>query len=237
MDDHSREMAEINISGRVFVICQSRGVVDPQIIRQYREIFHQEMFDQLSDEFTPSEFNQLLDKTSAWLEAEIDQTNPQPTTADKPKEAPDSKVKTSKSDKQTYIPEAKSMAERLADQRQLIERLLARDCVDLMLITPDQVSKFKRRMIGVEPAQAEKDIVADLRNILHQQIRAFIRKHEGGPWGTVKLQNELRLDIAATKSLQSLVNLTRELISERDSWLQSNPSIADRLFGGRVKVK
>jgi hypothetical protein len=45
------------------------------------------------------------------------------------------------------------------------------------------------------------------------------------------------MDIARTRSLQSLVTLARELLAEREEWLdKSKGSITGRLFGGRVKV-
>jgi hypothetical protein len=130
------------------------------------------------------------------------------------------------------------MPERLADQRVGMQHLLEKECVTLKLITPEQAKRMRRRLLGQEPEQAEQELVAELRNILHQQVRAFIRKHDGGPWSTVKLQHELRMDIVATRSLRSLVTLARELLAEREEWLKKNHiGLSGRLFGGKILFK
>ena len=137
-----------------------------------------------------------------------------------------------------YILKAKSMPERLAVQRGGMERLLDNECVTLKLITPSQAKRMKHRMLGQEPEVAEKELVSELRNILHQQVRDFIRRNKGGPWASATLQNDLRMDIIATRSLRSLVTLSKELLSERQEWLNKNKvSLASRLFGGKVRFR
>ena len=130
------------------------------------------------------------------------------------------------------------MPERLADQRSGMQHLLEHDCITLKLLTPSQAKRMKLRLLGQEPEKAQQELVAELRNVLHQQVRDFIRKHDGGPWATATLQHELRMDIVATRSLRSLVTLARELLFEREEWLKKNRlSLTGRLFGGRIRFK
>ncbi len=244
MDNQFEKLIDINISGRVFAICQSRRVVDPTIISYYTDILRQAVQAHLNEECSLSDFNRILTEQAVWLESEIDQmapSRPEKRSATTLEESPlEVGPQTEESEPQKkpsgYIPQAKSMPERLADQRAGMERLLEKDCVTLKLITPSQAKHFKRRLLGQEPEKAEQELVAELRNILHEQVRKFIRKNEGGPWDTATLQHELRMDIVSTRTLRSLVTLARELLMEREQWRQKNKSsLSGRLFGGKIR--
>jgi hypothetical protein len=129
------------------------------------------------------------------------------------------------------------MPERLKDKRSIMEHLLDNDCIALKLVTPKQAKKFKHNLLGREPEKAEEELVANLRNVLHEQVRKFIRKNNGGPWASATLQHEVRMDITRTKTIRSLVTLARELLEEREEWLaKTKSSITGRLFGGKVKM-
>ncbi|MEN8167785.1 MAG: hypothetical protein ABFR65_09960 [Pseudomonadota bacterium] len=247
MDNQFEKLIEINISGRVFAICQSRRVVDPTIIGYYTDILRKAVQAHLNEECSPTDFNRILAEQAVWLESEIDQMAPPgpetrsaPTLEESPLEAApqpeESEGSAPRKRPSGYIPQAKSMPERLADQRSGMEHLLEKDCVTLKLITPGQAKLFKRRLLGQEPEKAEQELVAELRNILHGQVRKFIRKNAGGPWDTATLQHELRMDIVSTRTLRSLVTLARELLMEREQWLQTNKnSLSGRLFGGKIR--
>ncbi|MEN8177670.1 MAG: hypothetical protein ABFS39_03530 [Pseudomonadota bacterium] len=255
MDSQLEQLIEVNIKGRVFAVCQSRSVIDPAIIGYYTEILGQAVRASLHKNTTPAEFNHVLDEQAAWLESEIDQTAPavkgdEESAGEHPAveedAAPaDSKPKAEDSEKAPplkrptgYVPNAKSMPERLADQRVGMQHLLEKECVTLKLVTPTQAKHLKRRLLGQEPEKAEQELVAELRNILHLQVRKFIRKNDGGPWSSATLQHELRMDIIATRTLRSLVTLAKELLFEREAWLNKNKtSLAGRLFGGKISFK
>ncbi len=252
MDSQFEQLIEVNIKGRVFAICYSCHVLDPAIIGYYTDILHQAVLAKLNEDATPLDFNRLLDEQADWLESEIEQNSSAEggaeisvaektlveevvTPADSEIQAEESKPEQIVRRPTGYVPKAKSMPERLADQRGGMQQLLEGDCVSLKLITPDQVLQMKRRLLGQEPRKAEQELVAELRNILHQQVRDFIRKNDGGPWATATLQDELRMDIVATRSLRSLVTLAKELLLEREGWLTKNKtSLTDRLFGGKI---
>lgn len=252
MDSQFEQLIEINIKGRGFAICHSRSVLDPAIIGYYTEILRQAVHANLNKDSTPQDFNRTLDEQAVWLESEIDQNSPQEKSVETPvverpivEEAllPDGEELQTEEPKEAelakrpsgYEPKAKSMSERLADQRSGMQQLLEKECVTLKLITPDQAKRMKRKLLGQQPEIAEQELVAELRNSLHQQVREFIRNNDGGPWATATLQNELRLDIGATRTLRSLVTLAKELLLEREAWLKKHKtSLTDRLFGGKI---
>lgn len=248
MDKDFERLIKVNIQGRVFVACQSRGVTDPSIIGYYVEILEQSVFSLLTDESTPADFHLVLNEQLSWLESELNQTRAQaPSRPADPDgvfgSAEDETVppilQPGRERKKTsgYMPDAKTMPERLKDDRSPLEHLLENDCITLKLVTPSEAKQFKLGLMGKKPETAEEELVANLRNVLHDQVRKFIRKHNGGPWASATLQHELRMDITKTRSLRSLVTLARELLNEREDWLhKTKNSLTGRFFGGRVKV-
>jgi hypothetical protein len=249
MDNQFQQMMQVNIKGRVFVICQSHGITDPSIISYYVQVIEEAAMAELSQESTAADFHTILNEQAAWLEGEIQQLGdthtseeravaPSITDPDDP-EMPQGPDGRSNSDKTAtgYVPDAKSMMERLKDRRAELEHLLVNDCVTLKLITPKQAKKYKYELVGRDPAKAEEELVANLRNVLHEQVVKFIRKHRGGPWASATEQAEIRMQIAHTNSLQALINLSKMLLNEREEWmLKSKTSVVGRLFGGRVKM-
>ncbi len=245
MDKNFKRLIKVNIQGRVFVTCQSRGVTDPTIIGYYVEIMEQAIIALLADDSTPADFQVILDDQLRWLEDELDQIRSEqpsspPATDEKPKSpgvAATSSSQTNEEKKTSgYMPEGKTMPERLKDRRAIMEHLLDNDCITLKLVTPDEAIKFKHGLLGKDPEKAEEEVVIALRNVLYTQMRKFIREHNGGPWASASQQHELRMDITKTRTLRSLVMLARELFSERMEWLQTKGSLTGRFFGGRVKM-
>lgn len=238
MNSQLQQMMQVNIRGRAFVICQSRGITDPSIINYYAQILEEETVAMLADDCSAADFYKALNEKAEWLEREVDQLSDSgvmevaaPDQEEKPKPVKHQK-KTS-----GYMPEAKSMPERLKDRRSEMEHLLVNDCVTLKLVTPKQAKQHVHELLGRDPEKAEADLVANLRNALHQQVVNFIRKNNGGPWNSLTEQTEIRMQIAQTKTLQSLINLSKMLLSEREEWmLKTKNNLVGRLFGGRVKL-
>jgi hypothetical protein len=249
MSEETEKMMKVNIQGRVFVACQTRGVTDPTIISYYVEILEQAIKALLTPDSTPVDFQRILEEQLAWLEGELDQTKGEAPAAQEEEpqdeaetpivEEPVSEEEQEKEEKKAtgYVPDAKSMPERLKDRRSIMEHLLDNDCITLKLVTPKEAKAFKHSLLGKVPEKAEEEVVTALRNVLYSQIRAFIRKHNGGPWSSATLQHELRMDITRTKTLRSLITLARELLAEREEWLDKNKGLlTGRFFSGRVKV-
>lgn len=248
MDTQFEQMMKVNIQGRVLIICKSHGINDQTIIGYYVEIMKQAISAMLTDESTPSDFHKLLNEQADWLEKEIGQVRDSPddspvAAADEDEgdecEGDDERPAILNAGKKAtgYVPEAKSMPERLKDRRADMEHLLLNDCVTLKLVSPDQAKKLKHGLVGRDPEKAEEEVVAQLRNSLHEQVRKFIRKHNGGPWATATVQTEVRMDIARTRSVRSLVSLSRQLLEEREEWLaKTKNSLTGRFFGGKVSM-
>ncbi|MEW8256685.1 MAG: hypothetical protein AB2747_20205 [Candidatus Thiodiazotropha taylori] len=252
MSDQLKQMMQVNIKGRAFVICQSHGITDPSIMGYYVQILEEATMGMLNPESSVADFHEALNEKSKWLEREVGQlTDPSESgQSDAVQQAsaeelvaelqePAKPVTAHQQNKKAtgYVPEAKSMGERLKDQRSEMEHLLMNDCVTLKLVTPKQAKKHVHELVGRDPKKAEEDLVANLRNALHQQVVGFIRKHNGGPWSSATEQTEIRMQIASTKTLQSLVNLSKMLLSEREEWMaKTKHSLVGRLFGGKVKL-
>lgn len=247
MDKDFERLIKVNVQGRVFATCQAHGVADPRVIDYYIEITEQAVLAQLSDESTTDDFQQSLKDQISWLEGELTQAsaNQPPLPAapvEEEPEIPEAIAETPPPAKEAkkptgYVPDAKSMPERLKDRRAIMEHLLDNDCITLKLVTPDKAKKFKHGLAGKIPEKAEEEVVTILRDVLYSQVRNFIRQHNGGPWSSAMQQHELRLDITKTRTLRSLVTLAHELLNEREEWLQKTKgSLTGRFFSGRVKM-
>jgi hypothetical protein len=238
MSESRQNMMLVNIKGRVFALCKSRNITDPCIINYYTQILEESAMATLNGESTVSDFNRVLSEQILWLESELDQGGITGESEGSLEEASNTTKQSQQKKATGYVPEAKSMDQRLKDRRLVMEHLLLNDCITLKLTTPKQAKKHVSALVGRDPDKAEEDVVADLRNALHEQVSKFIRKHNGGPWDSLTEQTEVRMQIAKTKTLQSLVNLSKMLLGEREEWmLKSKNSLVGRLFGGRVKME
>ena len=121
-----------------------------------------------------------------------------------------------------YVPPAKSMEEKLSEARKPIQALLAEDCVHLGLLTSKQAKKLILGMTGKSSQQAEQEIVEHLRQVLQMQVKSFIRKSKGGPWGDPRTQEDLRKDIHAARNIRSVLMLARQVIKEYQAWQGEN---------------
>ncbi|MDJ0741251.1 MAG: hypothetical protein QNJ91_16160 [Gammaproteobacteria bacterium] len=117
-----------------------------------------------------------------------------------------------------YVPPVKSMEEKLQDARKPVQTLLREDCVRVGLIDAELADTLVFGMTGKTSEQAEQDIVERLRQILQDQVKAFIRKAKGGPWGDPRTQEELRKDIHAARSVRSILMLARQVTKEYRTW-------------------
>jgi hypothetical protein len=117
-----------------------------------------------------------------------------------------------------YVPEARSMEEKLQDEREPIQQLLREDCVRTGLVDKDTAEVLIRGMTGKTSADAEQAIVEHLRQRLQDQVKSFIRKAKGGPWSDPRTQDVLRQDIHAARSVRSVLMLSRQVLKEYQTW-------------------
>ncbi len=135
-------------------------------------------------------------------------------------------------------PESMNMQEKLEESRKPLRKILKEDCVRLGLLDQHRAGQISARLAGKKRQDAEAEIVSELRNNLHTQIRGYLRKHRGGPWTTPSLQEDLRLDIANTNSVHAVVTLTRHLLKERHQWeSKAKKGLFSNLLGGKLKFK
>ncbi len=134
-----------------------------------------------------------------------------------------------------YKPQSKDMPTKLANERKPTKKVIMEDCVQLGLLARKRAKYLITQMAGKQPAEAEKEIVIELRDNLHKQIRKLIRKDKKGPWSSPKAQEDLRIEIVQTPTVRSVVYLTREILRERDEWKhRARNSITGRIFGNRM---
>lgn len=126
-----------------------------------------------------------------------------------------------------------SLDNKLAEARKPVQELVRDECVHLGLLTPDRADKLATSMAGKTPEQAEADIIDELRNNLHKQIQAYIRKKKGGPWKSIRQQEDVRVDIVNTRSVRGVITLTKQLLAEQVRWEEKQPKgLFGNLFSG-----
>ena len=137
-----------------------------------------------------------------------------------------------------YVPEAKSMEEKLKDEREPVQKLVTHDCVSLGLIDKAKAKELVFSMTGKTSQDAESDIVDHLREALHQQVKHFIRKARDCPLASPIAQEELRKDIHAARSVRSILMLTRQMLKEQREWQARNgrPGLLGMLGVGRRRA-
>lgn len=122
--------------------------------------------------------------------------------------------------KSGYVPPVRSMEEKLQEERKPVQRLLLEDCVALGLVDGQEAGRLVAGMSGKTCQDAERDIVERLRQVLQDQVKAFIRKARGGPWADPHAQEDLRQDIHAANSVHGVVTLCRQVVREYQAWEQ-----------------
>lgn len=121
-----------------------------------------------------------------------------------------------------YVPVAKSMEEKLHDERLPVQQLVREDCVRAGLIDADTAQRLIAGMSGKTSEQSELEIVEHLRQRLQDQVRAFIRKARGGPWSDPRTQEDLRQDIHRARSVRGVLTLSRQVLKEYQTWEMEN---------------
>lgn len=259
MADVSDDLININVSGRVLVACRGKGVPTPKCVAIYTRAVR-EAVDKLLEgkPVTIGSIESVLTSQTALLEESLrtlperleekpsvvfdpdveipeqfveEETEP----AEEIEEVKEEKKRPKEESKKK--PEPVTMEEKLKQERKPLRKLISEDCVTLGLVTKDRAKKMLVEMTGRMPEEAEELVIGELRNNLHDQVRKFMRKNKGGPWNTPMVQEELRLDIVSTRSVITLLTLTRQILREREKWEAENKKgLLHSLVGGKVKM-
>jgi hypothetical protein len=221
---------DMNASGRVLLLCRSFGIFDQKRIFYYTRALRAAMHQKAAAQpLTATEIQRYLNKQVAYLGESL-KNLPPPTTSstyparpesatDEPEASP--KTETAATTRRLFAqPRAasKDKAERFEDARKALKKILQDDCVTLGLIDAERADALTLRMAGRPPRDTEREILAEVQNNLHAQIRAYLKQHKGGPWPTPKQQEEVRQDIENTYSLSASIALARQLLRECTEW-------------------
>lgn len=259
MDRSLNKLIDINASGLVLMACNRHKIWDPVKINIHKQWVVDRIIDQMErDKAGVEALSRIMHEKMTLLDQELDNITGNQTIADAPQTPKEPKTdiaseqdkleppvsadqeerqaKAPKSDS-GYKPQSKNMPTKLAQERKPIKKLILEDCVQLGLITHKRAEYVVTQMAGKQPADAEREVVVELRKNLHEQVRSFIRKDKEGPWSSPKSQEELRLEIVQMPTVRSMLQLTREIFKEREEWKnRSHNSITGRIFGSRLTV-
>jgi hypothetical protein len=249
MKEDLEKAVDLNLAARVTLVCSAHGIKDPLEINSKRESVKRDIMERITENHVGVErLSDLLDICIAKMESDLLQSMEEEKTTDIPvtKSAEPSRKKSSADRKHTsaettqkkgsgYRPKSAALAEKLVSERKPIQTLLREDCVQIGLLKPQRAEYLANQFSGKLPYEAEEEVLVELRQNLHDHVRRIIRKLDGGgPWPTPKDQENLRLEIAEIPTVRSLLYLTRQILREREDWLDKH-SITGRLFGHRFK--
>jgi hypothetical protein len=254
-----RNVIHINVVGRVFMSCVAAGISDVRRIAVYVSAVEEAMGSRCAGVPPPTEHIQtLLDEQIALLERALESyasgdevsaegAPDEPfsaeaesglllaagSTQDEEGAEKDAVRRTSR----RAATDPLAMEEKLKQARKPIQKILREDCVQLGLVGAEDAERLVRMLAGRTRDEGEAQVVAELRNSLHQQIRRYIRKHKGGPWPSPKSQDDLRVDIVATRTVHGLLTLTRQILRERTKWESvQKKGVLGNLLGGKLKL-
>ncbi len=240
--EHLLQFLNMNTAGRVVLMCHARRIFDAEKARFYTRAVTEAVL-ALSRDSDPSvvEIDRLLKEQLEMLDVALDRPPvPRlPKRASPPEDESEPVVAPSKTRRENRnanvaATESLSMEEKLQEARRPVRDLLLKDCVRLGLVELKRAKTLAAGLAGKSREEGEADIVSELRNNLHKQIRTYMRKHKGGPWDSVMKQEDLRLDITHTSSVHALVTLTRQLLKERKDWEgKLNKGLLHNLLGGK----
>jgi len=261
MDSSLENLIQINATGLVLMTCNSHDICDPAQIDKYKSWIVKSIIVQLENKNAGVEaLSKVMDEKIALLNLHLgngtdlpipeSQTDNNQVNQDAKEEA--QKINqfydldhippvVEKSEPAPKPPKSSSkgtdMPTKLSEERKPIKKLIQEDCVQLGLITKKRAEYVITQMAGKQPVDAEKEVVVELRENLHKQVRKLIRKDKGGPWSSPKDQEDLRLEILHTPSVRAVLFITRDILREREQWLErSHSGITGRIFGSKMSL-
>ena len=245
-----RNVIHVNVVGRVFMSCAAVGIRNPRRIAVYVSAVKEALGNRSAGESPAATHIQiLLDEQIALLERALEAhasadeapADDVPETPSSTESGPQDEEAVAKEEtrrpSQRAAADPVAMEEKLRQSRKPIQKLLREDCVQLGLVGVEDAERMVRMLAGRTREDGEAQVVAELRNNLHQQVRHYIRKYKGGPWPSPRAQDDLRLDIVATRSVHGLLTLTRQILRERTKWESGQKTgVLGSLLGGKLKL-
>jgi hypothetical protein len=260
MGSSLNKIIEINASGRVLMACNAQNIWNPSLIEEHKRWVVENIIEQMKlDNVGVESLSKIMDEKIALLSLHLEKGIDLPTSVSRPDQIEQSTKNEAHKVNEFYDPEnippleqkkdlepkkptkssskGTDMPTKLSEERKPVKKLILEDCVQLGLISKKRAEYVITQMAGKQPAEAEKEVVVELRENLHRQVRRLIRKDKGGPWSSPKDQEELRLEILHTPTVRSVLFITRDILREREEWLErSHSSITGRIFGKKMTL-
>jgi hypothetical protein len=224
------------VAGRVQNLCRSRGEIPPRRIPTLARGVAEAVLSQLPEDHKVEDavLRGIVDEQLQLLEQSLQTLPKRLAEARAQARRPQRLGPKHADDHPTMV--AKSFEEKLAEYRVNTQNLLNQDCVQLGLISPERATQMCINLTGKTLEHAEGEIIAELRNILHKQVQGYIRELNGGPWQTREQREQLRMEIESTRTIKSVLGITRQVLRERDNWLeQYSGKTLHSLLKGKIK--
>jgi len=237
MDSSLDKLIDINSSGLVMMECRSLNICDMERVSMYKEWFKQQIISQMEQDHVGVEcLSRIMNEKLELLRQKLKNGDSTPPPVQEEEQLAPTEPKKQKQNS-GYRPKSADMSTKLSNERKPIKKIILEDCVQLGLLDKKRAGYLVTQMAGKEPMEAEREVVVELRNNLHSQVRKLIRKDKGGPWSSPMAQEELRVEIVQTPTVRSMLFLTREILRERDEWKnKGRNSITSRIFGKRMTL-
>jgi len=257
MQDHKiREYISINVTGRVFVLCAKEGITSTSQIRKYEKQVRDFLEQKARQGADIKALEQLTSERLELLRQEITGQSPEQTHHDvekvkqtvqpahpvaeavepsektvvsKPALSPKKAAKAASSGKKS--PEVASYQEKLSFHRKPVVELLKKECVDFHLLTAERAKYWVHHLSGRFIEDVEPDIVSELSDTLLKNVRTYMRKHKKQhPWQSPMAREQVRKDIASTKTIKGMLTLTSQILWEiRQSSRGGNTGLLGRI--------
>jgi hypothetical protein len=219
---------DVNVAGRVMLLLTKLCIRDARCLRIYRSAVGEVMRHEVGDSTEPDwraleplvqeQLDLLEQALRARLQRVVEEQEEVPAeTLDVAEESAETDASIARRPS-GYVPEARSMEEKLHDERLPIQQLVREDCLRAGLVDAKTAERLVQGMTGKTGLAAEQEIVEYLRQSLQEQVKSFIRKTKGGPWSDPRTQEDLRRDIHAARSVRSVLMMSRQILKEYQVW-------------------
>jgi hypothetical protein len=257
LDHKIKEYISISVTGRVFVFCTKEGIKNTALIRKYEkqvrdfleqkanegadiktleqltvdrlEILRREIHGELMPEPEPQK---PKENRQVKVQPEEVVEQPEKTNTRNPAASGETASKPAVTSKKQ--PEVASYQEKLSFHRKPVVELLKKECVDFHLLSSDRAKYWVHHLSGRYIEDIEPDIVNELSDALLKNVRTYMSKNKKEhPWQTPMAQEQVRMDIAATKTVKGILTLTSQILWE----IRKTSKAANSGLLGRIRSK
>ena len=240
------QIVDVTVHGRVLLLCHQRGIRDARRIAIYQGAVRAAVARGLAgagggpDRLQPLLAEQMVLLEAAMAAAEAMRRpaaasgGPRARAPQAQEPAPGAEARAPRPARPAPRPEVQarpgspaapgfSLPRKLEAERRPLRNMLMEECVHLGLLEPARAEILAIRLTGRTRPVAEGQVMQELRDNLQQQLQAYIRANQGGPWASPERQEALRQEISATCGVQALLKLTVRTLRQRERWEAEQP--------------